>query len=310
MSAPPADVQDTASHPKRDRDLLVPDDVLTDNDFDNLWDWFASAVETNVDRQLIFAKLVNSARNPYLNQCRLNLTANLFLSPTGTSYTPTKCTITAHTPGDPQPHDDGALKDLNSQFEGLKGELRHARAELATKDKEIHMLKTKVQTVSPSSAPRVAIMSVKCPDNFVQMDGSEVSSHTPDGSGSVGVQPHVAWHETFELEYYPDSIFAFKSTCFENVYLRATCDPRKLFPGDRKTSGGGVVNCQYISGGPGRCSIQEKFRIYHLGWRGWVAIEPLAFPGRYLSLDAEKRTVTLQGVRDEQERFCLVFIAS
>ncbi|KAF8457107.1 hypothetical protein BDZ91DRAFT_509135 [Kalaharituber pfeilii] len=65
MSAPPADDQGTASHPKRDRNLLVPDDVLTDNDFDNLWDWFASAVETNVDRQLIFATLVNSVGTPF-----------------------------------------------------------------------------------------------------------------------------------------------------------------------------------------------------------------------------------------------------
>ncbi|KAF8457106.1 hypothetical protein BDZ91DRAFT_744597 [Kalaharituber pfeilii] len=172
------------------------------------------------------------------------------------------------------------------------------------------MLKTKVQTVSPSSAPRVAIMSVKCPDNFVQMDGSEVSSHKPGGSGKIGVQPHVKGHEIFELEYYSDGIVAFKSTCFQNVYLRATCNPRDLAPGVRKPGGGGVVNCQYISEGPGSCSIEERFRIHPLGLQGRVAIEPLAFPGRYLSLDAEKRTVTLQGARDRQEIFYLILETS
>ncbi|KAF8457105.1 hypothetical protein BDZ91DRAFT_838289 [Kalaharituber pfeilii] len=140
------------------------------------------------------------------------------------------------------------------------------------------------------------------------MDGRDVSSNKPNGSGIVRVQPHVGAAETLELEYYSDGIVAFKSTYFQNVYLRATCDPRDLAPGDRKPGGGGVVNCQYISEGPGRCSIQEKFRIHPLGYRGWVAIEPLAFPGRYLSLDAEKRTVTLQGVRDWQESVYLVFL--
>ncbi|KAF8457103.1 hypothetical protein BDZ91DRAFT_701470 [Kalaharituber pfeilii] len=312
MASSPAG-EGSASHPKRDRYLLIPDDILTDIDFDNLWEWFASALETNVDRQFIFVKLVNSVRKPYLTQSRPTLTApsgNPFLSRTGTSYTPSECMIIDHTPGESQRHEDGDSVQKTSQIEELRLQLRDMATDLANlkKDNELRLLNTKPQSVLPSSAPRVAIMSAGFPDNFVEIYGKDVSSNKPNGSGKVQVQPHVRGHERLELECYSDGIVAFKSTRFQNVYLHASCNPRDLAPGDRKPGGGGVVNCQYISEGPGRCSIQEKFRIYPLGYRGRVAIEPLAFPGRYLSLDAEKRTVTLQGVRDRQESFYLVFL--
>ncbi|KAF8462310.1 hypothetical protein BDZ91DRAFT_734962 [Kalaharituber pfeilii] len=264
----------SASHPKRDPDLLIPDDILTDTHFDNLWDWFASALETNMDRQFVFAKLVNSVRKPYLN--RLNLTGNMFLPRTCTSYTPSECTITHSDhapPGESQLHENETLQDLNSQIQGLKDQLRQAHADLTNKGNEIQLLETKLQTAAPSSAP----------------------------VGKLDVQQLIRTHEILELEYYPDGMVAFKSTCFQNVYLRATSNPWYLSPGDRRTGGGALVNCQYISEGPGCCSIQEKFRIHPLGLQGLVAIEPAALPGRYLSLDAEEKTVTLQGVRGQQE---------
>ncbi|KAF8462601.1 hypothetical protein BDZ91DRAFT_698970 [Kalaharituber pfeilii] len=322
--------QGSASQPKRDRDLLVPDEILGDADLDNIWDWFASAVETNVDRQLIFVKLVNSVRKPYLDHCRLNLAdsnRNLFPSRTVTSYTPSVCTIMDHAPGESQSHEDGDLEGLTSQNKELKLQLEDARADLAKKDNEIHVLETKFQTISVAlqeqserdaqlskssltrspSGPHVAIMSAASLHKYIQMDGREVSSYEPSGSGIVSVQPHIWTHETFEIEYYPDGIIAFKSVCFQNVYLRATCNPWELLPGFVKSGGGGIVNCQYISEGSDGCSIQEKFRIHPLG-HGQVAIEPVAFPGRYLSLDATKKTVTLQAARGDGERFYLIFV--
>ncbi|KAF8462311.1 hypothetical protein BDZ91DRAFT_734981 [Kalaharituber pfeilii] len=290
----------SASHPKRDPDLLIPDDILTDTHFDNLWDWFASALETNMDRQFIFAKLVNSVRKPYLNQSHLHLT--------GTSYTPSECTVTDDTSGESQPHEDENSAGLNSQIEGLKLQFRGVAADLAKKGKDIRLLKTKFDAVSPVSAPRVAIMSADMPGNFVRMAGSQVYSHKPNGSGNVSVQPHILGDEIFQLEYYPDGVIAFKATSYQNVYLHASCNPLDLAPGDTKAGGGGVVNCQYISEGPGHCSVEEKFRIYPLRGPCGVAIEPVAFPGRYLSLDAEKKTVSLQGVRGKQESLYLIFV--
>ncbi|KAF8441103.1 hypothetical protein BDZ91DRAFT_670963, partial [Kalaharituber pfeilii] len=154
----------------------------------------------------------------------------------------------------------------------------------------------------------VAIMSAASLHKFVSMDGTKASSYEPSGSGKVGIQPHLWGYETFEVEHYPDGIIAFKAICFQNVYLRATCNHWRLMPGAVTADVEAVVNCQYISEGSGGCSIQEKFRIHPLGNNGQVAIEPVAFPGRYLSLDANSNIVTLQGTRRDCESFYLIFV--
>ncbi|KAF8458778.1 hypothetical protein BDZ91DRAFT_742614 [Kalaharituber pfeilii] len=156
--------------------------------------------------------------------------------------------------------------------------------------------------------PRVAIMSSYYVNNFIGLNGQNVSTHAAEGAGSVSIAPHIKSHEVFELERYPDGTVAFQSIAFPNVYMRASCDPKELSPGTKASGGGGTVNCQYVQRVARECGENEKFRIHPLGWNGEVAIEPLALPGRYLRLHPGEKKVNLQGNRGGYEKFYLLFV--
>ncbi|KAF8455594.1 hypothetical protein BDZ91DRAFT_852749 [Kalaharituber pfeilii] len=225
---------------------------------------------------------------------------------------------------------DNEICSLKMEVQTVSAALQDASSDLAKKGNEICSLKMELQTVSAalqeksqvhaqfstpglesSSMPCVAMMSSQLPNKFVRMNSNEVSPYGPRDNGIVSVNHNVWIHEIFVLKYYPGDIIAFQSRFFRNFYLRATCDCSDLSPGIAKEAGGGVVDCRYIREGSSGCSIQEKFRIRRLGvYQQLVAIESVAFPGRYLSLDGESGTVTLQGVRGDRESFYVIFVAS
>ncbi|KAF8451356.1 hypothetical protein BDZ91DRAFT_853375 [Kalaharituber pfeilii] len=221
---------------------------------------------------------------------------------------------------------DNEICSLKMEVQTVSAVLQDASSDLAKKGNEICSLKMELQTVSAAlqeksqvhaqfstpglespSMPCVAMMSSQLPNKFVRMNSNEVSPYGPRDNGIVSVNHNVWIHEIFVLKYYPGDIIAFQSS----VYLRATCDCSDLSPGIAKEAGGGVVDCRYIREGSSGCSIQEKFRIRRLGvYQQLVAIESVAFPGRYLSLDGESGTVTLQGARGDRESFYVIFVAS
>ncbi|KAF8461635.1 hypothetical protein BDZ91DRAFT_736730, partial [Kalaharituber pfeilii] len=63
-----APLQSSTKFASRDPDLTHPDPHLTQTKLDQLWDWFQHATQQNTDPQHIFAKLVNSVRNCYLDE--------------------------------------------------------------------------------------------------------------------------------------------------------------------------------------------------------------------------------------------------
>ncbi|RPB21828.1 hypothetical protein L211DRAFT_789651, partial [Terfezia boudieri ATCC MYA-4762] len=149
----------------------------------------------------------------------------------------------------------------------------------------------------------VAIKSVQFAGRYVCMNGSGVTSPIPGGGGHVTVQTFIAGWETFELVCHPGehNIVSFKSTCFDNVFIRA--DAKGLCQWHTPGDGGGLVNCQY------GCGWMEKFRILKVGDHGEVAIEPVGFPGRFFRVDGNwLHGMNLQGVVSGWEKFYIVIV--
>ena len=135
------------------------------------------------------------------------------------------------------------------------------------------------------------------------MDGSGLTSQRQEGGGRVKVATFIREWEIFELVCHPrqHNIVSFKSTCFNNVFLRA--DGKGVWPGHNSRDGGGLVNCQY------GCGKLEKFRTVKVGEHGEVAIEPVEYPGRFFRVDGDwLHAVKLQGVASVWEMFYLVVV--
>jgi len=186
---------------------------------------------------------------------------------------------------------------LQSKAQGLETtvtQLRHENTQLQSKAQSL--------TRTAPTPVRVAIKSVHFGGRYVSMDASGFRSHHPAGGGHVKVQTYIAGWEIFELVRHPDNLVSFKSTCFDNIFLRA--EPKGLSPGQTPGPGGGLVNCQY------GCEGWEKFRILKVGEHGEVAIEPAEFPGRYLRVDGNwLHGMNLQGAVNAWEKFYLVVVS-
>ncbi|KIL55038.1 hypothetical protein M378DRAFT_173893 [Amanita muscaria Koide BX008] len=139
---------------------------------------------------------------------------------------------------------------------------------------------------------RVALHSKAFPDKYLHMDGQGVTAPLDAGGGTVNTQTSIGSYETFFLERYDDGTVSFRSTVFNNVYLRL--DGRTVQQGQELTDGGGVVNCQFGS------SIYEKFKIVQKPaspntYTGIVGIESNGFPGRFLRVNGAQNQVNVQG---------------
>ena len=151
----------------------------------------------------------------------------------------------------------------------------------------------------------VAIRSVASPDHYVGLDANGINHFTPSGGGQVKTPTYVATYETFSLERNDDGTVSFKSTVFNNVYIRL--DGSNVPAGTGIPPGGGIVNGQYTA------HSWEKFRIHkkdseHHQYKAVVGIESAAFPGRYLRLDAHKGIVNVQGVFKSLEEFEILVV--
>ncbi|KAF8419104.1 hypothetical protein EV426DRAFT_720195 [Tirmania nivea] len=347
----------TSSHASatrtRDKDLILTDRFLTDDVLDELWAWFCDAAQDGVDPQLMFVKMVNSARKPYVDHLTaikpptpatpggdVNDIVSSWRRGSSTStacYTPSKRTVTEHEFDEPvrnlQAHQTQQttitqLRHENGQLEGNAKsltstitQLRHENGQLENNVSlltstttqlrfENEQLEYKVKSLSstitntiPPPPLRIAIKSVQFGSRYVCMNGSDVRSYLSNGGGCVNVQTHIHNWETFELVCHPGkhNIVSFKSICFDNVYLRA--DACCLSPGQTPREGGGIVNCQYGCGG------MESFRISKVRDQGWVTIEPVEFPGRFLKLNGNwLHGMKLQGKADAGEKFYLVIV--
>jgi hypothetical protein len=139
----------------------------------------------------------------------------------------------------------------------------------------------------------VAIQSVQSPNHYVRLDGQGVTSFTGPGGGTVNTQTFIGTYETYTLVVNDDGTVSFKSTVFDNVFLRL--DAAGVPAGQNLGSGGGTVNAQYTA------RSLERFKIHKKDdpagkYQGVVGIESAANPGRYLRVDVSANKVNVQGV--------------
>ena len=151
----------------------------------------------------------------------------------------------------------------------------------------------------------VAIESVASPNHYVRLDGSKVTQFLPPGGGTVNTQSFIGTYETFTLVENKDGTVSFRSTVFNNVFLRLDgngVDKDKLYP-----SGGGTVNAQFTA------LTLERFKIHKKDdpagkYQGVVGIESAAYPGRYLRVDVKANKVNVQGVFRTLEEFKILVV--
>jgi len=151
----------------------------------------------------------------------------------------------------------------------------------------------------------VAIQSVQFPNHYVRLDGNGVTSFTNAGGGTVNTQTFIGTYETFTLVVNGDGTVSFKSTVFNNVFIRL--DAGAVAAGQLVPPGGGTVNAQFTA------HSWEKFKIHKKAdpagkYQGVVGIESAGFPGRYLRLDGNANKVNVQGVFKTYEEFKILVV--
>ncbi|EDR04823.1 uncharacterized protein LACBIDRAFT_192705 [Laccaria bicolor S238N-H82] len=151
----------------------------------------------------------------------------------------------------------------------------------------------------------VAIRSVASPDHYVGLDANYLHEFKPSGGGQVKTQTYVASYETFSLERNDDGTVSFKSTAFNDTYIRL--DGTDVPEGTLIAPGGGVVNGQHTAHSWEKFRIRQKESEFHQ-YKAVVGIESAAFPGRYLRLDAHKGIVNVQGVSKSLEEFEILVV--
>ncbi|KAM6501637.1 hypothetical protein JOM56_001614 [Amanita muscaria] len=140
----------------------------------------------------------------------------------------------------------------------------------------------------------VALHSKTFPGKYLRMDGTGVTQFMGAGGGTVNTQTFIGPYETFVLERFDTGTVSFRSTVFNNVYLRLAAND--VPEGQDLPAGGGVVNCQFGT------ITAEKFRIVQKTpatpntYDGTVGIESDQFPGRFLRVNGAKDQVNAQGV--------------
>ena len=151
----------------------------------------------------------------------------------------------------------------------------------------------------------VAIESVASPNHYVRLDGQGVSHFLPPGGGTVNTQSFIGTYETFTLVENNDGTVSFRSTVFNNVFIRL--EGNEVEAGKLLPPGGGTVNAQYTA------LTLERFKIHKKAdpagkYQGIVGIESAASPGRYLRLDGNANKVNVQGVFKTLEEFKILVV--
>jgi len=156
------------------------------------------------------------------------------------------------------------------------------------------------------SVTHVALHSKAFPGKYLRMDGQGVTHFLGPGGGKVNTSTFIGPDETLVLERHPDGTVSFRSTVFNNVYLRL--DGATVPAGKKLNDGGGVVNCQFGS------LTAEKFRIVQKKtakpntYDGTVGIESNEFKGRFLRVNGAKDQVNVQGVMASFEEWEVLVI--
>ncbi|KAM6501621.1 hypothetical protein JOM56_001598 [Amanita muscaria] len=158
------------------------------------------------------------------------------------------------------------------------------------------------------SVYRVALHSKAFPGKYLHIDGRGVTEFVGGGGGKVATQTYIGTWETFLLERHSDGTVSFRSTVFNDVFLRL--DGAQVKQGDKLPDGGGIVNCQFGSLTAERFKIVQKNPAKPDQYAGVVGIESNEFPGRFLRVNGAKDQVNVQGVMASFEEWEILVVTS
>jgi len=137
------------------------------------------------------------------------------------------------------------------------------------------------------------IRSATSPNAFLRIDGSQVNSSNPFGSGTVncqyygpGSQPQnqAGNDEVFGLVPLGGTVFAIHSIASPNAYLRMDGSGVAEFNGN----GSGIVNCQYYTEGilpQPAAGNDEAFELVSIPDSPVFAIRSFYYANAYLRID-------------------------
>ncbi|MEU1203697.1 papain-like cysteine protease family protein [Nocardia sp. NPDC005825] len=123
----------------------------------------------------------------------------------------------------------------------------------------------------------ITLRSTAFANVYLRLDGYASTSTADNGSGTVNCQYTAGQYERFRARAMADGSYALESATFPNVFLRMDGSGVTSQTG----SGGGTVNCQYSTGGPGP---YEKFHLSPQS-DGSFSFESIGFPKVYLRLN-------------------------
>ncbi|KAF8460831.1 hypothetical protein BDZ91DRAFT_412271 [Kalaharituber pfeilii] len=128
---------------QRDPDLTGSDEFLTNEKLDSLWEWFCNVGnEDKFHSQLIFAKLVNSARKPYRDNLSLSQHRDRLFTPDASRYASSEYTVTS---GYIEEQQHPEQSEDNVTMEALSTKLAIAEDSAQTKQTIIKYLEDSLQ---------------------------------------------------------------------------------------------------------------------------------------------------------------------
>ena len=149
-------------------------------------------------------------------------------------------------------------------------------------------------------------MSQKCAirstffGTYVVLIASGLTAFNGSGSGNVTKQSSISPESTFIREDNGDGTVSFRSTVYNNCYLRIDDSAANVTPGS--TTPGSFFNAQYGK------STHEKFKVIPTAAAGKVGLESNHFPKRYMRIGGDD-LVNVQGTLGGHETFELVPVA-
>ncbi|KAF8453720.1 hypothetical protein BDZ91DRAFT_853173 [Kalaharituber pfeilii] len=289
---------------QRDRDLMPDaDNVLTHEKLDSLWEWLSAANKEGLPPYLIFAKLVNAARNPYRDQLLIARGGHELLTPGTSAYAPSEFTAT---PGlaDAQQRleyreDKATIQALSAKVDFLEGAMNTQQSMINDLKDSLHLKQTMVQQLQDSldAKHKTINQPVERIDNLnLKQEELQTKAETEKKELENDLQVIRLKSET------PKQIqVALKSPHYgkfisitEGATGIATCDGREALilikhPDGTFSFRNNGNPIAYLSNSDKYsfrsnhiCSDTEKFRLYYAD-HGKTYIESVTFPGSFLS---------------------------
>ncbi|KAF8453710.1 hypothetical protein BDZ91DRAFT_748744 [Kalaharituber pfeilii] len=293
---------------QRDHDLMPDaDDVLTHEKLDSLWEWFSAANKKGLPPYLIFAKLVNAARNPYRDQLLIARGGHELLTLGTSAYAPSEFTATPGL-GEAQQQleyreDKATIQALSAKVEFLEDAMNSQQHMINDLEDSLHLKQTIVQQLQDSlDAKHKTINQLEDRIDNLNLKQEELQTKAETEKKELENDIQVIRLKSKMLKQIQVALKSphygkFISITKEGATGIATSDGREALILIRHPNGtfsfrnnGNPIaylsnSNKYSFRSNHICGNTEKFRL-HYADHGKTYIESVSFPGSFLSPEA------------------------